>query len=391
MKSKSSKKSIWLKSLFLIPLFAIVIYGFSDKVILQKETKIIQQEVKLQEKDNIKGVSEDLMNDYKKFMHKYETKNVIDYQIYKHMVVVYGEMSQQQKNSVNKYPKSPFEGFELIAKSPNKKEFNRWKNKKNFAIWIDKKYVDNDILNNYRASDIIYYWGSFVHKNARSKKHPQIYQFFLYTKKGFKALQKEDDNENSDVSQILFKRSQTIEKYKGLYKTFEALKNKKPHYIYKTKAEQKVLDNLFSELGGMYFRMIRADKNKVRYPNAPIFPYVKFKKNGKEVYKKQSELTPDDLKLLPFPPNRPSERAKQPKNKTSDIHINIYKNNRIVLNDNKEVNLETITNEIKKIIPRNNSKKVSVLIKAEGGVKMGFVNDVFNEAHKAGATMLILK
>jgi len=391
MKSKSSKKSIWLKSSFLIPLFAIVIYGFSDKVILQKEKKINQQEVKFQEKDKNKGVSEDLMSEYKKFMHKYETISVIDYQTYKRMVIVYGKMSQKQKKSVNKYPKSPFEGFELNAKSPNKKEFNRWKNKKNFAIWIDKKHVNNDILNNYRASDIVYYWGSFVHINARSNKFPQIYQFHLYTKKGFEDLKKELENEDSDVGQILIKQSQTVEKYKELYKTFEALKSKKPHYIYKTKAEQKVLDNIFSELGGMYFRMMRADKNKVHYPNAPILPYVKFMKNGKEVYKKQSELTPDDLKLLPFPLKRPSERAKQSKNKTTYIHINIYKNNRIVLNDNKEVNLETITNEIKKIMARNNSKKVRATIKAVGGVKMGFVNDVFDKANKAGVTTRILK
>jgi len=392
MKAKSSKKSIWLKSLFLVPLFALVIYGFSDKVFLQKEKGITQQELKFQEKGKTEGVPGVMMKKYKEFMHKCETTNVIDYPTYKRMVIVYNKMSKKQKESVKKYPKDPFSGS-LTTKSPSKNEFNKWKNKKKYAIWLDDKHVNNDVLNNYKASDIVFYSGSFVHINARSKRFPQIYQYWIYTKKGFEVFKKNlaKENENQGVLLSLKNRSQNIEKYKKLYVTFVKLKNKAPHYIYKTKEEQKIIDTIFSELGGMYFWMLREDKNKVNYPVSPISPYVKFIKNGKEVYKKWKDLTPEDLKLLPFHRKKPSERKKQSKNNTTYIDIKISNNNRIVLNDNKEVNLKTIANEIKKIIEKDMAKEVRATITAAENVKMGFVNDVFDEVHKAGVAIRVLK
>lgn len=66
-------------------------------------------------------------------------------------------------------------------KQPTAKEFESYKNKKNYAIWIDNKNVDNSVLNKYKPEDFALTVGSFVHKNARTKQHPQQYQFTLYT------------------------------------------------------------------------------------------------------------------------------------------------------------------------------------------------------------------
>ena len=69
----------------------------------------------------------------------------------------------------------------ILKKTPTEKEFNDWKNEKDFAIWLDGKNIPNSELDRYTTKDIVYYSGSFVYKNARTKKHPQLHQFSLYT------------------------------------------------------------------------------------------------------------------------------------------------------------------------------------------------------------------
>lgn len=88
-------------------------------------------------------------------------------------------------------------------------------------------------------------------------------------------------------------------------KTYEELRNRGPHYKDRTSAEQKILDDLFSELGGLYFRLSKENKRKTQRPIYPLTPYIKLMKDGKEYYKKRSELTEEDKALLPPPPPPP--------------------------------------------------------------------------------------
>lgn len=53
------------------------------------------------------------------------------------------------------------------------------------AVWIDERVITNSELKKYQSSDFKHYTASFVHKNARSKKFPQNYQYHLYTKDYF--------------------------------------------------------------------------------------------------------------------------------------------------------------------------------------------------------------
>jgi len=59
---------------------------------------------------------------------------------------------------------------------------------KNMAVWINGKVSSKEEIKKYKRTDFNYYTYSFVHKNARSKRFPQEYQYTLYTKKYF------DDN-----------------------------------------------------------------------------------------------------------------------------------------------------------------------------------------------------
>ena len=88
----------------------------------------------------------------------------------------YEELTLAEKNRFLNYVPSP-----KVKKTPTKEEFNSWKNEKDFAIWLDEKNIPNSELNQYSTKDIAYFAGSFVHKNARTKRHPQLHQFSLYT------------------------------------------------------------------------------------------------------------------------------------------------------------------------------------------------------------------
>ena len=69
-----------------------------------------------------------------------------------------------------------------------------------------------------------------------------------------------------------------VKEYNKKHKIFEKLQKEGKHYVFKTETEQKVIKREWSDLGGMYFRMPRADKNKVPFPVNPIKPYVKLRK-----------------------------------------------------------------------------------------------------------------
>ena len=99
-------------------------------------------------------------------------------------------MSTKQQNSVVDVFKlaPPLPKITYKKKTPTKAQFNSWKNNQKSALWIDGKVVDNSVLNNYKNTDFSYFSGSFVHKNARSKRFPQEYQFHLYTHASFKKM-----------------------------------------------------------------------------------------------------------------------------------------------------------------------------------------------------------
>ena len=90
------------------------------------------------------------------------------------------------------------DGFKKNA--PSQKEFEDFKNSKKYAIWVDGKNVKNSALNKYKPSDIAYFSGSVILKNAKTKKHPQPFQYLFFTQDHFdknemgKATEKYDDD-----------------------------------------------------------------------------------------------------------------------------------------------------------------------------------------------------
>jgi hypothetical protein len=90
----------------------------------------------------------------------------------------YAELTSEDKEKFKNFliiPKA------TVKKSPSNKEFEEFKNGKKYAVWIDNKNVSNSQLDKLTPKDIAYFSGSSILNNARTEKHPQLYQYWLYT------------------------------------------------------------------------------------------------------------------------------------------------------------------------------------------------------------------
>ncbi|WP_052188231.1 M56 family metallopeptidase [Cellulophaga sp. Hel_I_12] len=152
MKKNTSKKAVWLRSLLVLPLFALVLYSFSATKVLEvrkseesaNSLQFIESEFTLQDSEEI---------------------NYTDF--------------EQQKNDTIRYI------YITKPNAPTAQDVEKWKKETEFAIWVDGKPVKNRELNNYNVDDFKHYSSSFAYQNVRSKSYPQPYQVSLYTKIGF--------------------------------------------------------------------------------------------------------------------------------------------------------------------------------------------------------------
>lgn len=108
MKTQTSKKAIWIRSLILLPLLGITLYSFSDKVIIEKE-KINSGELEvttLQEKATQKQVAE-----YNTLVKKYNEQSkeeiVITLKDLERLKYLYHVMSVNQRKNAEPFPDVP--------------------------------------------------------------------------------------------------------------------------------------------------------------------------------------------------------------------------------------------------------------------------------------------
>jgi beta-lactamase regulating signal transducer with metallopeptidase domain len=359
MKTSNSKTNILIKKLTIIPLLTGLVFLFANRVEAQTTKKNSQL---TEESVNEKEIYRDFTNRYTVIQYVDTDGNKIS--------KTYEELSDKEKERFS-LPALP---LVRTKKVPSTKLIEDLKNKEKYAVWIDEKVIDNTTLNNYKNIDFANYSGSFVHKNARSKRFPQEHQFHLYTNKHFEdsnAKKKKDFEDfkkeyktykltgkdskkgtankgvrifksNSDPKfnkdwyitingqkyYYTFDKKERVaryykngklanldivKEYKKKNQLLEKLKAKGVHYIKKSKTERKVIDREYSDLGGMYFRMKRSDKKQVTRPKNPIRPYIRLvKKDGTVYYKLRTELTDKDHEnLMPPPPPPNASKAEQ--------------------------------------------------------------------------------
>jgi bla regulator protein blaR1 len=69
-------------------------------------------------------------------------------------------------------------------RTPTEAQWQDFKNTKKYGIWVDEKRRRDNPMAKYNREDIVYFWYSYVHKNARQPEE-YLYQLELYTKAGY--------------------------------------------------------------------------------------------------------------------------------------------------------------------------------------------------------------
>ena len=353
MKKKTSKNSMIIRGMLLLPILGLLTYGFSDTKVIQTEPA--ETPVFTEQATRVQSNTPEKDNYYAKVTFKFKDKNgTIIRQ------ASYSELTPQEKSALPE-PHS----LSLRPKKPSEKDLNDWKDKNMYGIWLDGKRMDNDNLSDYKPSDFGTFIVSELEKNAKNYGN-HLYQVNLYSQGAYKKqsleiLQPLDEgvviyipdasrtktkvpptnqssvsNKQNDSLKLIKDWYITIDgkkyyylrdanrvwhyydsnkkevkldivaEYLKKYNTYNTLKDNGTHYVDKSKNEQILLDVLFSELGGMCFRMSPANRPKIKRPVNPYAPYLKFVVNGKTVLKKPDELTEEDKKLIPPPPPAPS-------------------------------------------------------------------------------------
>jgi len=357
MTIQSSPTKILLKKLAVIPLLAGFFFLFAERVEAQ-EVIVEEKEIPIETiTEKIADNQLDYSNNklyreyiYSKGRYTFKNKNG------KSITKKYNELTQEEKKGL--VPPPP---LKRKKKTPTSKLIEDLKNSEKYAIWIDGKVAKNSDLNKYNNLDFSNYFVSFVHKNARSKRFPQEYQASLETKKYFKSKNQKRVNDflkylkekhgieeveeevklkvievkeqkkkyntpssrgsKQSINDLNFTKAKILETsiytdinlYKSKNKHYEELRIKKPHFIKSDAERQQKLNNLFSELGSLYFRLSKENKSKVKRPIHPQEPYVRLMKNDVVFYKSRKDLTEEDKLLFPPPPfpMNASEEEKQ--------------------------------------------------------------------------------
>ena len=223
MNKKSKKHLIALKKMMLLPsiTFLIILLCFESSAKIKPSI----QQTSITLKDSL--TDKDIKRD------KYYAGVIVKIDDNIRNVKIdqpYEKLTLEQKRRYLPYVPEP-----KVKKPISEKEFEDYKNKSRFAIWIDDVNVDNKVLNNYKNTDIVYIIGSSVFKNARTKQHPQPFQFWLYTNAYFdKNIKDEHLKFPSNVYPITLypekpstkKRKPRITEYPVEYSDVEKIYNK---------------------------------------------------------------------------------------------------------------------------------------------------------------------
>ncbi|MEM0541687.1 M56 family metallopeptidase [Flavobacterium sp. j3] len=177
MTKNTSRKMALLKKVAIIPILAGLIYFFCIEVVAQEKT--IEKATTAVEVSGIE-LSDSTIDDKKRDKYYSGVRIIlIDNRYDLEINKMYEDLTLEEKRRyLNWIPKSISEK-ELPAAL-----FEKMKTQ-NMAVWINEKVSSKEEIKKYKRTDFNYYTYSFVHKNARSKRFPQEYQYALYTKKYF--------------------------------------------------------------------------------------------------------------------------------------------------------------------------------------------------------------
>jgi beta-lactamase regulating signal transducer with metallopeptidase domain len=164
MTKSTSRELALLKKATIVPVLTGLFYLFCIDVVAQEQT-IAKTEFPHKELNEYYGNTRVIIKDK-------AGKVIADKK--------YPELTQEEKMKIPPPPPAPMQ-IKLSEST-----FDDFKNAAKYAIWVDEKSIKNADLNNYKASQFVFYRNSTIYENAKSDTFPQGNQVNLYTENGYK-------------------------------------------------------------------------------------------------------------------------------------------------------------------------------------------------------------
>lgn len=201
MTKNTSKKIALLKKVAAIPILAGLIYFFCIEIIAQEKPKALNLE-----SDKTIPTDKDKIRDA---YYSGVYVKICDEKTNRKSVTLYEKLSLEDKRKYLDYIPEI-----MIEKEIPAPLFEKMKTK-DLAVWINGKVKTKEEIKKYKRTDFSYYFYSFVHKNARSKRFPQSYQYTLFTKDYFNEnLKKSHTHFSGDTIKIVLVSYKTAMKDK---------------------------------------------------------------------------------------------------------------------------------------------------------------------------------
>jgi len=213
MKTKTSKKVVWLRSLVLLPLLGVLLFSFSGREQVQKEivpAMLFKEE--MQNNNALTNVKEELAKInalsinyvidkdeyYKNATFKFRDKN-------KNIIAVksYNELSEIQKKRLPPPPSKP------LKKQPSKKQLKDWQDSSKYGIWLDGKRIYNYALKNTTRYKLAHYFESKLAKNAVNYGE-HYFQINLYSIAGFDNAYAESQPLKKGTEILIYENAKTL-------------------------------------------------------------------------------------------------------------------------------------------------------------------------------------
>lgn len=201
MTKNTSKKLALLKKVAALPILAGLIYFFCIEIIAQEKPKVLNLDTE-----------KTIPTDKDKIRDAYYSGvwvKICDEKTNRKNVTLYEKLSLDDKRKYLGYIPEI-----MIEKEIPEPLFEKMKTK-DLAVWINGKVKTKEEIKKYKRTDFSYYSYSFVHKNARSKRFPQSYQYTLFTKDYFNEnLKKSHTHFSGDTIKIVLVSYKTAMKDK---------------------------------------------------------------------------------------------------------------------------------------------------------------------------------
>jgi N-acetylmuramoyl-L-alanine amidase/beta-lactamase regulating signal transducer with metallopeptidase domain len=171
MTKSTSHKIALLKKVAIVPILAGLVYFFCIEVVAQEKAISTNSEIKNSEITDKDKIRDRYYSNVRIILKDLRTNTTIN--------KMYEELSLEEKRNYLSWVPDM-----MIEKEVPEPLFQKMTTK-NMAVWINGKASSKEEIQKYNRTDFSYYTYSFVHKNARTKRFPQEYQYTLYTKKYF--------------------------------------------------------------------------------------------------------------------------------------------------------------------------------------------------------------